>query len=53
MSVPQTITRPSYTDATVKIAICMVAAAALIAVNFGSGEVRLEKEIWCDRVYTL
>jgi hypothetical protein len=40
MTVQQTMNRPSYADATVKIAIGMFAVAALIAVNFGSSEVR-------------
>jgi hypothetical protein len=40
MTVQQTMNRPSYADATVKIAIGMFAVAALISVNFGSSEVR-------------
>jgi hypothetical protein len=51
MSVQQTINRPSYADAAVKIVIGMIATAAFIGVNFSSGEVRLEKECWSDRVY--
>jgi hypothetical protein len=38
--VQQTTNRPSSANATVKIAIGMIATAALIAVNFGSSEVR-------------